>query len=145
MRTNNNIRESLTAHQFEEALRMHLDLNIEITNVYSPFGAVAVRVTTDEVFELSDHPMVDYIDFPMRYELMSSPVNYASLLSSSVVSQTTPWGISIVNAPQVWPITTGTGAKVVVIDTGVENHVDLAGRSTCRCGGVVGGCADGAV
>src|SRR5690625_6162549 len=79
-------------------------------------------MTTDEVFELFDHPMVDYIDFPMRYELMSSPVNYASLLSSSVVSQTTPWGISMVNAPQVWPITTGTGAKVMVIDTGMENH-----------------------
>lgn len=41
-------------------------------------------------------------------------------------SQTTPYGIDLVRAPQVWPNTQGQGTRIAVIDTGVDlTHPDL--------------------
>lgn len=38
-----------------------------------------------------------------------------------------PWGIGRVGAPAAWAVTKGAGAKVAVIDTGIDfNHPDLA-------------------
>jgi subtilisin family serine protease len=41
-------------------------------------------------------------------------------------SQTTPWGIDRINAPEAWPTSTGVGVQIAVLDTGVDmEHKDL--------------------
>ncbi len=44
------------------------------------------------------------------------------------------WGIK---APQAWPLSTGVGAVVGIIDTGITAHPDLSGSSTAIVGGDV--------
>lgn len=42
-------------------------------------------------------------------------------------AQTTPWGISQIDAPSMWSISRGGGVKVGIIDTGIDKtHPDLA-------------------
>lgn len=58
------------------------------------------------------------------------------------------WGLDQVNAEKAWSQSTGEGAVVAVIDTGVDlGHPDLAGRlvpgADFVCGEVKGSCGDG--
>lgn len=50
-------------------------------------------------------------------------------LRATAGEQQLPWGIKRVNAPAAWAATRGKGAKVVVIDTGIDStHPDLKGN-----------------
>ncbi|TRZ90791.1 MAG: hypothetical protein D4R88_02995 [Methanosarcinales archaeon] len=47
--------------------------------------------------------------------------------TSTLATQTTPWGIITIAANSAWGISTGSGVKVAVIDTGIDNtHPDLS-------------------
>lgn len=40
--------------------------------------------------------------------------------------QVTPWGVPVIRAAEVWPVTRGEGINVAVLDTGIDwNHPDL--------------------
>ncbi|MCC5904676.1 MAG: hypothetical protein JJU13_00590 [Balneolaceae bacterium] len=68
-RESHGYREALTAGQFETAMHMLYSRGVEIIDVHNTFGAVEVLMNRDKVFELYDHPMVDYIDFPLEFGL----------------------------------------------------------------------------
>lgn len=78
----------------------------------------AADLTDDEVAQLNKSPQVRWIE----------PVIERHALSDSVTSgaQTTPYGINMVHAPDVWPVTKGlatdgkTVIHVAVIDTGTR-------------------------
>lgn len=60
---------------------------------------------------LRRHPLVDYIE----------PVTEGTWLT-----QTTPWNISRVKAPQAWSEGTGSGVKLLIVDSGIDDeHDDL--------------------
>ena len=58
------------------------------------------------------------------------------------------WGLDQVRAPQAWATSTGAGAVIAVVDTGVDlGHPDLAGKlvpgATFACNGAPAPCGNG--
>jgi len=136
------ISEALSAEQFRAALEMIDEMGVEILKIFRTFGAASVRMAPDDVYTLFNHPMVDFIEIPMTFYLQSVRFSGDSSEMSSG-NQTIPWGIDMVRAPESWQVTTGMGARIMVIDTGMEDHEDLPDRPASNCGGIYDGCSDG--
>ena len=75
-----------------------------------PAVVVQFAATAALVDSLRSSPYLEYIE-PDVY--------------GGVLSQTTTWNMSRVQAPTAWSYTTGTGVKLLIIDTGVGPHEDL--------------------
>jgi subtilisin len=61
-------------------------------------------------------------------ELRNSPVHSNSVHASATIqpSQSTPWGLNAIKAPQAWSFSRGAGVKVCIVDTGIDKtHPDL--------------------
>ncbi|HEX2206845.1 MAG TPA: S8 family serine peptidase [Longimicrobium sp.] len=124
-------RAAVTAGTVNAALRLLERRGVEVLEVLDAIGAVRVRIAPEEAAALRDHPLVDFIE-PRQYAMLQA--------------QTTPWGITMVRAPEAWSLSTGSGAKLLVIDTGHERgHPDLPYVSIANCSGAYGGCNDGGI
>ncbi len=85
----------------------------EIRYQYDIVPAIAAKLPQKAIAALSRNPNIEFIE----------PDGIAS-----IVSETTPWGVNRVNAPDTHALGfTGDGVKVAIIDTGVDHkHPDLA-------------------
>lgn len=86
-------------------------------------NAFAASLTAEEAAELRQSPHVASIaPVAARHADSLDVATHVDYLR-----QTTPWGITAIDAKSVWPVTRGEGVNVVVIDTGVDpEHPDLA-------------------
>lgn len=80
-------------------------------------GSVASTQTL--VAALRADPYVDYIEPDVRGSFLSQ--------------QQTPWNVSRVQGPQAWPLSTGNGVKLLILDSGVGPHRDLNVNIAFRC------------
>lgn len=134
-------RAGLSAQVFEQGLQFVRQRGAEILYVYRSFGAAWVRITPALGPELRHNPLVDYIEPRQWWQLMGIAAERNAI--ARMLGQTTPWGITMVRAPEAWTITTGAGVKVMIIDTGINPHEDLPSVPEANCGGSFGGCDDG--
>ncbi|HKO57325.1 MAG TPA: S8 family serine peptidase [Thermoanaerobaculia bacterium] len=91
-------------------------------------SAAAVDLTDEEAAELRGQRNIVAVEPAIeRHLLDSTPVTNTELIAGrNPNGQTTPYGISLVNAQQVWPYKRGDAINVVVMDTGIDyNHPDL--------------------
>jgi subtilisin family serine protease len=60
--------------------------------------------------------------------LLAAPASAAGCtVPKGVYTQATPWAQKLIDAPRIWPLTTGTGVTVAVIGTGVDaNNAQFA-------------------
>ncbi len=94
-----------------------LGLGFEIEFVDMP--AVVTRIPPRLVAHLRANPLIEYVEpiFPGTY-----------------TAQTTTWNVSRVNAPAAWSLSTGAGAKLLIIDSGIDfTHPDLAPAVVQSC------------
>lgn len=84
---------------------------------------VAATLDSNELEAIHRDPDVAYVepDYEIHKlgEVSASGTNNFAALASS---QTIPYGISMVNAPAVWPYTKGAGVRVAVLDTGIAMY-----------------------
>ena len=86
--------------------------------------AVAARLDADQIKQLRKDPDIAYIepDYKVYALERGNAVTDSSSDIEPLSSQTIPYGISMVNAPSVWPKTKGAGVRVAVLDTGISMY-----------------------
>lgn len=85
----------------------------KVKYAYHRIPVVAASLSPSAIDNLLKNPNVAYIEPDAQ---------------AHATVETTPWGITKVNAPQVWGLNYfGAGVKVAVLDTGIDyNHPDLS-------------------
>lgn len=129
----------------EEGLRLLRREGVELVYFYDLVGAAWVRIDPDVAVRLRQHPLIDYIE-PRSWGSVTSDRMTPSV-SATMISQTTPWGVTLIDAPTAWSTTRGSGVKVEIVDTGHDRgHEDLPLLPLGNCGNdsFGSGCEDGA-
>jgi subtilisin family serine protease len=87
---------------------------------------VVADLTDAEAAAMRHQRGIRRIELDREVRMLGRTMTTTSRFSNA---QNTPYGITLVRAPQVWPVTQGEGVKVGVIDTGMDyNHPDLKDR-----------------
>jgi serine protease len=95
---------------------------------YRNISGFAADLTPAEAEELRKSPGVTAVEPVVeRYAASLGVVpNTVAPNYEHYEHQITPWGLPVVHAKDVWPVTRGEGINVAVLDTGIDwNHPDL--------------------
>ncbi|MGA2915248.1 MAG: S8 family serine peptidase [Sedimentisphaerales bacterium] len=97
-----------------------------VSRSFNIIPAIAAKLDANQVKELRKNPDVAYIEPDYKIYALGSPDAVGADSSSGInalsSSQTIPYGITMVNAPLVWPRTKGAGVRVAVLDTGISMY-----------------------
>ena len=99
---------------------------ITILRSFRIVPAVTARIDPAELESLLADPSIDYVE-PDRI-VFNVPIieSGPSSLLSAQDTQQVPWGITRIATTEAWTITKGSGGKLGIIDTGIdEDHPDL--------------------
>src|SRR5438477_2599958 len=95
---------------------------------FESVNAFAANLTAAEVAELTRSGQVRFITPVVeRHALVDGASQRAPNGSIYTTTQTMPFGVAMVHAPELWPLTKGAGpVNVAVLDTGIDTmHPDL--------------------
>ncbi|MGH9420237.1 MAG: S8 family serine peptidase, partial [Thermoanaerobaculia bacterium] len=88
-----------------------------------------VDLSDAEVQQMRNDPSVRYVESAdIKFFASDKSVRPGRTVVEShpVDAQITPYGITMVHAPQVWPVTKGDGVNVAIVDTGIDyTHPEL--------------------
>ena len=89
--------------------------------------AYIADLTDSEVAQLRKDPSVKYVEKQIRFDAFGLAATHAPTAELHPLdAQVTPYGISMVHAPDVWSVEKGDGINVAVVDTGVDyTHPEL--------------------
>jgi serine protease len=100
-----------------------------ITEEFRNLDSFVVNLTDGEVQALRNDPSVQYVESAdIKFFALdaAAPARHTAALSHPANAQVTPYGITMVRAPMLWPITKGDGINVAIVDTGIDyTHPEL--------------------
>ncbi len=82
---------------------------------------------TAAIAALNDRPNLVSLELDNRVELYLEPLEAGPLATSDDTYRSDLWAFDRLQVESIWPVTTGAGVNVAVLDTGVAYHEDLAG------------------
>lgn len=104
----------------EKDIEILLDMD---SHVGAPTPTVIARIKPELITELRRHPLIEYVE-----------PNSVGEFTQRGGGQTTPWNIARVNAPNAWPQSSGSGAVLLILDSGIDvDHPDLAPSYSGAC------------
>lgn len=151
------LRAALSASEAVAALNEVAGMGVEVLGYYERVGVAFVVLPPGIETKLRRSNRVDYVepDLPRLTVALAYPALGVANAFSAVkphlshanddflVTQSTPWGVSLVRAPDAWAYSTGSTAKLLVVDTGHERgHEDLPVVPLSNCLGNYSGCSD---
>ncbi|HEX7419000.1 MAG TPA: S8 family serine peptidase, partial [Thermoanaerobaculia bacterium] len=94
---------------------------------FQSVNGFAADLTADEAAALSRSADVVYVEPAVERHAFGLPTQKTTDTDKlNPLAQTVPFGVDLVRARDVWPVTRGEGVNVVVVDTGVDfNHPEL--------------------
>lgn len=146
------LRASVSRDGFERGVDALIRAGAAVEHIYALLGMALVRLPAEAVAAVHQSPWVDFVEpeLPIRAASESLPravggspgVRATSGSSQSLLTQTTPWGVSMVTAPQAWAYTTGSTQKAMIISRwGMTlGHSDLPPIPPSNCGGYFAPC-----
>ncbi len=125
-----------SADRLRRGLSAPLAFDLELGELLWIGGAIAARLTPDEIRELEGGPGVRRIYYDGLVEVkLAAPGERPPLLWAPglPVAQDPdgglPWGLEAIGVPQLWQVgATGSGAVVAIIDSGVDGDHPLLRR-----------------
>jgi hypothetical protein len=126
-------------------------LGARVTKLFDALGMVEIVIDPSLGPRLRSDPHVDFVepvdtsDRVIGVELGSTSHARLRTYTGAVFSEFVPSNIDTVRAPLAWAFSMGSGARLLIIDTGHERgHVDLPLVPLANCSfGAFNGCDDG--
>ena len=110
-------------------LRDSDELRSHAVRTFESVNAFAANLTSAEVAELKRSAGVRFVSPVVERHASGQP--RAAFLhpdgSIYTTTQTMPYGVMMIHAPELWPLTKGGAVNVAILDTGIDiRHPDLA-------------------
>lgn len=139
-------RTAVPAKVVEQGVALLRARGVEVSGVLRSIGAARVRFADAEVAaELRSHALVDFIEPRQRLHIdpddtqpgpANTPASGRPGIFRSTMAEVVPWGVTMVRAPEAWPVTTGANVKVMLlVPGGPGSHADLPPFDPNHCGG----------
>jgi len=102
-----------------------------ITEDFQYLDSFVANLTDAEVQTLRSDPSVQYVESAdIKFFALDAPApapaKHVTPMSHPANAQVTPYGITMVRAPILWPIAKGDGINVAIVDTGIDyTHPEL--------------------
>jgi len=100
-----------------------------ITEEFQYLDSFVANLTDAEVQTLRSDPSVRYVESAdILFFALDAPAGAKRVtpLSHPANAQVTPYGVTMVNAPNLWPFAKGDGINVAIVDTGIDyTHPEL--------------------
>ncbi|MGE0527318.1 MAG: S8 family serine peptidase [Bdellovibrionales bacterium] len=104
--------------------------NASVAETFDHVGLMVIESSDARAIEsLRTHPAIALVEEEILHPAPPRIASASMGAQRSPAKMDTPWGVITVKAPEAWTITRGDGARVMVLDTGLDRgHQALAGR-----------------